>query len=87
MIDTTPIRYTDTEVMGIGKLDDGVKDVISKNKIPVNGIFFKQFTFRETYLMFGSRYNLGRYGSIILYSYSSNRAEYRINNNVLNRIN
>lgn len=68
-VDTETISYTDSEWDSLGGTDECVKDAVNKNRIPIDGMFCKQFTAGVRYLMFGYRYANGKYGTIILYKY------------------
>lgn len=80
-VDTETIYYTDSEWSSLGGTDECVKDAVNKNRIPLDGIFCKQFTAGARYLMFGYRYANGKYGTIILYKYDqTGDARYSITN-------
>lgn len=86
-VDTKAISYTDSEWNSLGGTDECVKDVVNKNQIPINGIFYKQFTAGERYLMLGYRYVNGRYGTIILYKYDqTGDARYSITNGIFSKV-
>lgn len=68
-VDTETISYTDSEWSSLGGIDECVKDAVNKNRIPIDGMFYKQFTAGVRYLMLGYRYANGKYGTIILYKY------------------
>lgn len=56
----------------LGGVDKCVEDSSNKNRIPTEGMFFKQFIAGSRYLMVGYRYEKGKYGTIILYRYGQN---------------
>lgn len=85
-IDTNSISYSDAQVSEIGGLDNCIKKIISEDLIPTNGTFFKTFACYERYLMIGYRYDAGKYGIIMLFSFSSNSKEYRLKNGLINKI-
>lgn len=85
-IDTNSILYSDAQVSEIGGLDNCIKKIISEDLIPTDGTFFKIFTCYERYLMIGYRYDAGKYGAIILFSFSSDSKEYRLQNGLINTL-
>lgn len=85
-IDTNNILYSDAQVSEIGGLDNCIKKIVSEDLIPTDGTFFKIFTCYERYLMIGYRYDAGKYGAIILFSFSSGSKEYRLKNRLINKI-
>lgn len=86
-VDTKAISYTDSEWNSLGGTDECVKDVVNKNQIPINGIFYKQLTAGARYLMLGYRYANGRYGTIILYKYDqTGDARYSISNGIFSKV-
>ena len=86
-VDTETIFYTDSEWSSLGGIDECVKDAVNKNRIPIDGMFCKQFTARVRYLMIGYRYANGKYGTIILYNYNqTNDARYSITGGNLSKV-
>ena len=86
-VDTETIFYTDSEMSSLGGIDECVKDAVNKNRIPIVGMFCKQFTARVRYLMIGYRYANGKYGTIILYNYNqTNDARYSITDGNLSKV-
>lgn len=86
-IDTETITYTDNEWNALGGTTGCVEDVIDRELIPANGMFYKQFIAGSRYLMVGYRYLDGKYGTIILYRYGQNAdARYSINKGILSKI-
>lgn len=86
-VDTKTISYTDSEWNSLGGTDECVKDAVNKNRIPINGIFYKQFVAGASYLMLGYRYGNGRYGTIILYKYDqTGDARYIITNGIFSKV-
>lgn len=80
LIDSDRIRYSDSDANNLGGLYNCVKDALSKYYIPANNMFFKKFICYKHYLMIGYRYNDGKYGCIILYSYDNETIRYNIKN-------
>lgn len=86
-VDTKTISYTDSEWSSLGGIDECVKDAVNKNRIPIDGMFYKQFIARVRYLMIGYRYVNGKYGTIILYNYDqTGDARYSITNGKLSKV-
>lgn len=86
-VDTETIFYTDSEWSSLGGTDECVKDAVNKNRIPIDGLFYKQFTARVRYLMVGYRYLNGKYGTIILYKYDqTGDARYSITNGTFSKV-
>ena len=79
------IYYSDADVINLDGLDNCVKDALSKNNVPLDGIFFKPFVCNKRYLMIGYRYLNGAYGCIILYDFDNATIRYDIMKNVITR--
>ena len=86
-IDTETIYYTDDEWNLLGGVDKCVEDSSNKNRIPTDGMFFKQFVAGSRYLMVGYRYVNGKYGIIILYRYGQSvDLRYSIDDGIFSKI-
>lgn len=87
LIDTSIIKYSDSEVSSFGSVDACVKDSVEKNKFPTDGMFFKEFTAGVRYLAIGYRYTNGAYGTIILYCFDSSKdVRYVIKNKIFQKL-